>query len=275
MRPSLKVLLAALAVLALAAGCTQQPAEEPAPEPKVAPPVIGEAGVLRVGVDLEYPPFAGVDKDQEAGIDIDVATALANELGLAVEWVQVVPSDVATALAGGEVDIVMSVPFTEEAMLGSSIAGSYVTDGPAFFSSADSSETVTIETVAGRRVGAQQGSPAYWMLAYELGDEAVLSFPTLREAFTALEAGDLDLVAGDALLGAYIAEDFESVRFAGQVQEAQPLGIAVGIEAAELGTIVRETLDTLAANGVLDTIRTKWVGELPELTVEATGTVSE
>lgn len=275
MRSKFRAVTAALLTLVLIAGCTPQPAEEPAPEPKVAPPVIGEAGVLRVGVDLEYPPFAGTDKGQDAGIDIDVAAALANELGLSMRLVQVAPSDVATALAGGDVDVVMSVPFNDAAMVGSSIAGSYITNAPAFFASAEESAAVTLDTLADRRVGAQQGSPAFWMLAYELGDEAVVTFPTLREAFEAAEAGNIDVIGCDAIVGAYIAEDFESMRFAGQIASATPLSVAVGTEATELGQVVREALDTLAANGILDTIRTKWVGDLPELSVEASGTPTE
>ncbi len=276
MRSKVMIVLVVLCALTLVAGCAAQPAEEPVLAPKVAPPVIGEAGVLRVGVDLEYPPFAGTDKDQEAGIDIDVAAALANELGLTIETVQIAPSDVATALADGSVDIVMSVPFSDEAMVGSSIAGSYITNGPAFFSSADDSQTVevTVADLVGKRIGAQQGSPAFWALTYELGDEAVVAFATLREAFEAAEAGDIDIVGCDAIIGAYIAEDFETVRFAGQVEPATPIGVAVAADATELGQVMRETLDTLAANGILAAIRAKWVGELPELSVETSSTTS-
>lgn len=275
MRPQYKVVSAALLALVVLTGCSQQSAEEPALEAKVAPPVIGEAGVLRVGVDLEYPPFAGTDKGQDAGIDVDVAAALANELGLSIELIQVAPSDVATALAGGDVDIVMSVPFSEEAMVGSSIAGSYISDAPAFFSSADSTETVTLGTLSDKRVGAQQDSASFWMLTYELGDDAVIAFPTLREAFEAIEAGDIDVVGCGAITGAYIAEDFGSVRFAGQMGPATSLGVAVAADATELGQVVRETLDALAANGVLETIRTKWVGDLLELSDESSETAGD
>jgi len=51
--------------------------------------------------------------------------------------------------------------------------------------------------------------------------------------------------------------------------------VTVASEATELEQAVRETLDTLAAEGVLDTILRKWVGELPRLEVpssEATAT---
>ncbi len=268
MRLQLKtmILLALVATLALAGGCAQTAQEEPVPQPVVAPPVIGEAGVLRVGVDLEYPPFAGVDKDREAGIDIDVAEALASMLNLSLETTQVAPSDVATALAEGRVDIVMSVPLTEEMLTGAAIAGTYVSDGPAFFSaSTEDSESVTLATVGMRSIGAQEGSAAFWVLAYELGEDAVTPFGTLREAFDALAAKEIDLVAGDALVGAYILRDYDEIAFVGQVHQATPLGVAVSPEATELEAAIREKLDELASEGAFDTIRATWVGELPEL----------
>jgi len=40
-----------------AAACSRQEAEQTELTPVIAPPVIAEAGVLRVGVDLDYPPL--------------------------------------------------------------------------------------------------------------------------------------------------------------------------------------------------------------------------
>jgi len=272
------VFVVAMIVVALAAvGCTQPAEEEPALTPEIEPPAIGEAGVLRAGIDLEYPPFGGTDRGQQAGIDVDVASALASELGLELEIVDLEPSELATALADGDIDVAMSVPFNEASMGSMSLAGSYYTNGPAFFVTTEDTasvettgvadQTVSLPTLGGMRVGAQEASPAFWTLDYELGEGAVTSYPTLREALAALEAGELDVVAGDAFVAAYIARDMDAVLFAGQLVPAIPYGVAVGTEATELEETVRSTLDTLASQGVLDTIRTKWVGRLPALDV--------
>ncbi len=273
------ILLAVALCCALAiAGCAGEP-EEAALVPQIEPPTIAEAGILRVGVDLEYPPFAGTDKGREAGIDIDVASAIAQELGLELKTVQVSASDVTTALAEGDIDMMMSVPFDPDSMMGASFVGSYISDGAAFFapgyettSSVEATnvaesvlETITISTVGSRSIGAQQGSVAYWLLSYEFGDGAVTTYPTLRAAFEGLKAGEVEVVGADAVVGAYILRDFSGIGFAGQIEPATQLGVAVAPEASELEQVVRDTLDVLAANGVLDTIRVKWVGDLPPL----------
>lgn len=261
------------AALLVGAGCSAG-TDEPTAEltAKIAPPAIGEAGVLRVGVDLEYPPFAGTDDGREAGIDIDVAAALAGELGLTLETVQVAQADVATALANGTVDVVMSVPLSEETVLDTMLSGIYLADGPALFarSSAEDTGTVaelSIATLGRTSVGAQQGSVSFWLLEYELGEGEVVAFPTLRGAFEALSAGEVDVIGCDAIVGAYIARDFPGTGFAGVATEPTALGVAVASGNTDLDDAVRGALDALAARGVLDTIRFAWVGDLPELSV--------
>lgn len=259
--------VAAGAMLALS-GCSQ-PAE-PELTPLVSPPAIKSAGTFTVGIDKDLPPFAGTDAGREAGFDIDVAAALAERLGLTVTFVDVKPSDAATALAQGTADAVMSVPLAEGTSLSSlSLAGSYATDGPAFFIATESTASVepslTVDSLSADKVGAQTGSAAYWYLLSELGAESVTPFDTLRGAVEALDRGEIAVIAGDAFVAGYIARDFPTVHFAGQLGPATPLCVAVGPEAVELGDAVREALDALAADGVLDTLRAKWVGELPQL----------
>jgi len=255
-------------------GCEPR-AEEPALVPVVEPPVITDAGVLRVGVDLSYPPFAGTDDGVNAGIDIDVAAAIAERLGLRLEVVDVKPADMASSLDDGAVDVMLgAIPVTDAVLADVTTAGSYIIDGTGFFTVAgvDGSEvaTITLEQVAARNPGAQTGSAAFWALEAELGEGSVTGFDTLKGAFDALETGTVDIVAADAVIGAYIARDYPGIAFAGQFGDAQPLGIAVRKDAAELEAAVRGTLDAMAADGVLQTIRRKWVGDLPQLTVPTT-----
>jgi polar amino acid transport system substrate-binding protein len=257
----------ALFVAWLLGGCAPQPAA-PTPKPQIAPPLIGRAGELRVGVDLAYPPFGGIVDGREAGLDVDVASALAGRLGLKAQIVDVKASDIASALVDGRIDVGLSAPFTEDLLSRATIAGTYVTDAPGLFSTA-TSVSVTPTSSPGAldrlKLAAQQDSEAYWRLVEERGSGGVASFPTLREAMAALARGDVSGVGADALVGAYIARDYPTIRYAGAFADARPLGAAVSAENSRLGDSVRKTLDSLAADGVLNTIRMTWVGPLPKL----------
>ncbi len=251
------------------AGCKKAP--EPTLDPKVAPPVIAEEGTLRAGVDLAYPPFAGVDGDRQAGIDIDVAAALADKLGLKVTFVDVSPSQAATALADGTVDIMLSVPLTSADLTRIIPAGTYLADGPAAFISVEGTgsvePTMTIGSLPTSQIAAQTESEAFWLVNSEYGAEAMNPFESLRAAFTSVESGESRVAVGSAVIGAYIARDFERICFAGQLAPATPLTVAVAAENTELADAVRLALDELAADGVLDSVRRKWVENLPALTV--------
>lgn len=280
MRRSRRVgVMAALLLPALfaLAGC-HAPHVAPAVSPKVAPPVVKEAGILRAGVDLDRPPFGGTDAGQQAGIDVDVASAIAGRLGLKVRLVDVKPSQVATALARGDVDIALSAPFSADVFTRASMAGTYLSDGPALFSrdaSGSAPATVAISALDDKTIGVEKGSEAYWLLVDELGSDGVTAYPSLADALTGLRSGEVQLVAGDALIGAYIARDQPGVHYAGALAPAHLLGVAVAADNTRLSDAVRTTLDRLIADGALDAIRTAWVGSLPKLPLQSDETSAE
>jgi len=263
---SLLAAMAALLVLSLS-GCGAKRASGEALKPKVAPPSIATAGTLRVGVDPSDPPFAGRIAGQTVGLDVDVAAALAERLGLKLKLVEVKQEDIGEALRTKRIDLALGgLPITSDAISDAAFAGSYAVDGPAFFSSV--AGTMSVDTLGSRRVGAQEGSLAMWRLDEDLGPGTVKTYKSLRDAFKALQDGKIDVVAGDAIVGAYIARDFDGVHFAGQVRPATPLAVSVGENDTQLESIVRDSLDGMAAQGVLSAICTKWTGDLPDLSTD-------
>jgi hypothetical protein len=62
--------------------------------------------------------------------------------------------------------------------------------------------------------------------------------------------------------------------YLGQIGSAYPIGIGVSAGKPKMESEVRAILDRLAAQGVLDTLRRKWVGDLPALKVTLEPSVS-
>jgi ABC-type amino acid transport substrate-binding protein len=263
----------AVAALLLFSGCNPS---DPTPAkrltPKVQPPAIKQGGTLRIGVDLSYPPFAGVEDGEQAGIDIDVGSALAARLGLKPEFVNIPRSQIASALAENDADVILSAPFSTDVLSRGSMAGTYIADGPALFAHSPAAAEVTTASVIASdsaRVGAQIGSEAYWFVLGQRDAETITGYATLKDAFDALARNQVDYVACDQLVGAYLARDRQGVRYTGALTDAHLLGVVVATENEKLADAVRSGLDGLSADGVLDTIRGAWAGEVPKLPLPA------
>lgn len=270
-------LLCVLSVVALLVGCVSGVAE-PERKPKLSPPVIAKPGTLTAVVDMSYPPFAGKVGERTAGLEIDVAAAIADQLGLKLELINATPAAGAALVQTGTADIVLGGLTVEQAVASQlAFAGTYVADGPAVFASSESS--MTTASLPASRIAVQKGSLAYWVLLDQYGEDPLVPFTTLDEAFSAVEAGNADFVAADALVGAYMLRERPKLSFVAQVGTASPLGVGVSVTKPKLETEIRSILDRLASEGVLTTLRRKWVGDLPPLELaepseELTGTPS-
>jgi polar amino acid transport system substrate-binding protein len=288
------------AMLVALTGCTGQIAAVKL-TPKVSPPTIAKAGVLRAAVDLSYPPFAGTVKGQLVGLDVDVASAIAEQLGLKLELVDAKPAAAAAMLTSDSVDVALG-GLTIDSAVSSQIAfaGTYVSDAPAIFVATvatgsasatgsvsttgaapataaaapspplplpSQSPTATLQGLEGRRIAVQGGSLAYWVLLDTYGEEQLSVVATLDEALRAVADGKADVAAGDALVGTYMLSSFPTVRYAGQIGSAYPLGVGVSQAKPQFEARVRTILDKLSSEGVLVTLRRKWFGDLGVLAV--------
>jgi len=100
---------AGLAALLVAAGCGGRGSRAPG---GAAPSALGEIvrrGVLMVGTEPEFHPFEYVDAQGELqGFDIDLARALAGDLGVAVRFETMSFDSLPTAIQNGRIDLIWS-----------------------------------------------------------------------------------------------------------------------------------------------------------------------
>ncbi|MCI8469228.1 MAG: amino acid ABC transporter substrate-binding protein [Eggerthellaceae bacterium] len=254
---------AALACLALVlGGCSSSNYQPELKEPVVAAPTIGQDGTLRVGVDTTNPPLAGMGTDKIIGIDVDIAAAMADQLGLKLSIVDV-GSDPETALAEGKVDIVMGIDQSEaggdfwlsEAYLPTGVA--------AFASSPDAAVPVAGTDV---KFAAQISSKSAWAVTNEFGEAALTSTTNLTDAFEDLATGTDGYVAADAIIGYYAAHG-QDIDVSIVAMLLAPSGYCVGVakDNTELQALVTETVGSLTNGRVIDYIERKWLGTALDL----------
>ncbi len=253
------VLVALLAAATLGlAGCSGSGNYQPElKSAEVAPPVIGQEGTLRVGVNTENPPLAGMGSGKIIGIDVDIAAAIADELGLKLSIVDV-GSDPATAIANGDVDIVMGI---DDANLEGDFwrSPSYLPTGIALFALNADAGIPTAD--GGATFAAQVSSKSAWAVSNVFGEEALTSTDSLKEAFEALQSGSVQYVAADAIIGLYAAHG-QGLDVSIVSMLMKPTGYCMGVASdnADLQTAAGDVLARLVSDGTIQVIERKWLG---------------
>lgn len=253
---------ASLAMTAALAGCaSQEPYTPPEPTPSVSSPTIAEDGVLRVGVNAQSAPLAGTNSSGDlVGFDVDLAAALADELGLKVE-VTDVGANAASALDSGAVDVVLGVE------AGSSTSDVWESDpylqtAVALFAEDPSAQVPT--TDSDPVVAVQTSSTSSWMVENEFGADALVRESGLTQAFQALSSGDAEYVAADAVRGTYALSDEDlGVQASIVALMHQPSGYCVTAlkSNTELQQAISDALDQLMDGGMVSVLDKKWLGE--------------
>jgi len=242
----------------LLTGCQAQTYTPPAKQQTISASALGEPGTLRVGVNSASAPLAGQSSSSSriVGIDVDVASYIADQLGCKVEIIDV-GNDPATALANNTVDVVLGVDTAEEeAQYWRS--GTYLMTGVALFG--NSSETAVPTVDSKPQIAAQASSKSSWRVTNLYGDDSLVSQADLKSAFAALEQGTVQYVAADAVIGTYVAttNDFECKVIA-LLQDASGYCAAVNTANVELQSAINSAMDSLTNGGVINIIESKWL----------------
>lgn len=230
--------------------------------PKVSGSALHEQGVLTVGVlgSSTSAPFCIQGSDGTlSGMDVDVACALADELGLTVRFQAA--TSASAALSSG-CDVVMGVKAADATAV---LAGSYAQTACGLFSRA-SAEAPSVSDLSEASVGVQTSSAS----ARTLADLGLVTnqhdYANLNEAFDALEKGEVDYVVCEASAGAYLAGAYEDVALVGTLDQPISVGVATEASNTTLADAVSSAFTAMDSNGVLDVARSRWVGDLPLLT---------
>ncbi len=264
-RASLLCILAcALCLVIGLTGCTESKEYEPKEmTPTVSSPTIGVDGVLRVGVNANGgAPFVTNGEGNMAGLDIDYAAALADQLGLKLQMVNV-GTDYESALANGDVDIVMSLS-SSDASGNVWVSGAYIQTGVALFASAGNTTVPTRDNSP--VIAAQTSSTSAWAVENAFGDDALVSTSDLMSAFSSVETGAANYVAADAVIGTYAALH-QNVNMQPIAIMGATSGYGIGVLASneELQTVINDAIAAISTNGVSNVVSMKWLDSTLDL----------
>jgi cystine transport system permease protein len=221
---------------------------------------IKSAGVLRVGTEGVYAPFSYHDASgQLVGYDVDVARAVADKIGVRVEFIETPWDSMFAALEAGRFDVVANeVTINAERQAKYDLSEPYSVGEGVIVTRADDDTITTLDDLKGK-VAAENATSNWSEVARRAGArvEAVEGF---TQAITLLNQGRVDVVVNDSIaVYAYLAETGDtSVKIAGTVGEKSEQGFAARKDSGLLPELNR-ALEELRADGTLAEISQKYL----------------
>ena len=224
---------------------------------------------LLVAIDLSVPPYGMTDAQmQPQGADVDVARALAKDMGVPLEIVQVSGPNRIPFLMTGKADIVIS-SFAVTAERAKVVAFSAPYSVNQLVVGASKGTSIEkLDDLNGKRVAVVRGNLQDLVLTKQAPKGATLvRYEDDATANTALIAGQVDAIATPSftvqtLVQKNPAKNLE-IKFA---LSATPLAIGLRKNDAELMKWVNDWVEKNAANGELNKIYQKHMGiALPDM----------
>jgi lysine-arginine-ornithine-binding protein len=221
-----------------------------------------KAGELLVGSDTAFPPFENLEGDKITGFDVDLMTAIGKEMKLDVKFVTSNFDGLIPSLNAKKFDAVASaMTITADRKKEITFSDPYIDSDQSLAVRKDSGIKV-VGDLAGKVVAAQTGTTGEkWMQENIKGAKELKSFPTATEAFTALEAGQVDAIINDYPVSAYIVKGKSNLLLAETIKTNEKYGFAFKKSDTKLVSEVNKALKKLKDNGEYDKIFENWFGK--------------
>ena len=217
-------------------------------------------GKLTMSTNAAFPPYESTDDNGNfVGIDIDVAAAIAEKLGLELQVDDMDFDAALLAAQNGKSDLVMAgVTVTEDRQLVMDFSDSYATGIQSIIVKEDS-DVATPDDLADKMIGTQRGTTGYIYCSDDFGDDHVTPYDDGLTAVQALVNGQVDAVVIDnAPAKEFVAANPGlKILETAYTEEDYAIGVAKGNTA--MLDAINGALEELKNDGTLQAIIDKYI----------------
>ena len=218
------------------------------------------AGKLTMSTNAAFPPYEmTADDGSFEGIDIEVAAAIADKLGLELQVDDMDFDAALLAAQNGKSDMVMAgVTVTDERQKVMDFSDTYA-EGIQSVIVPEDSDIASVDDLAGKTIGTQRGTTGYIYCTDYFGEDSVVAYDNGLTAVQALNNGQVDAVVIDnAPAKEFVAANTGlKILDTAYAQEDYAIGVAKGNTA--LLDAINGALKELQADGTLQSIVDKYI----------------
>ena len=222
---------------------------------------IQQTGVWRIGMDISDPPFASEPAAVPVGLDVDLANALGERLGVRVQIQPLGYDGLYDALKTGDVDGLISALSIDPAHFGDVIYSAPYFDNGIVIVAQDSA-LVQMADLDGRRVAVEYGSTAdetarLWQRRLHQLNEQLSQ--TADEALEAVRTGTVDAALTDAVTARLYFNTHTGLRLSPVYVTSDPYAVAVRNNSLFLAGAINSALDKMRTDGTLNALIDRWL----------------
>lgn len=215
--------------------------------------------VLIMATNAAFPPYEYHEGDKISGIDVDVAEAIAEEIGMTLEIEDMDFNSIITAIQSGKADIgVAGMTVTEERLKNVAFSESYAT-GVQVIIVPEDSDINSPDDLEGKMIGVQESTTGHIYCADDYGDENVTAYTTGANAIEALKTGKVDCVVIDNEPAKAFVEANDGIKILETEYVTEHYAIAIAKENEDLLNKVNSAMKKLKEDGTLQTIIDKYI----------------
>ncbi len=222
-----------------------------------------EDGTLDLGTNATFPPFESYDDaGKMTGIDIDIAQAVADELGYKLNMQDMEFDSIIAAIESGKLDGgIAGFTKTPEREKSVNFSTSYFQSVQLVIVKKDS-PIQKIDELKGKKIGAQLGTTSQSMAEEEFGESSVQSFKAYQDAIMAMQSGKVDAVVCDQSTAMNFVNANADLRSLESKFSEEEYAMVLAKNNPALLEEVNGALKTLKDQGKLDEIFAKYKDQL-------------
>ena len=257
----LVVLLLALCMVFMLCACGEEAVQEVVSDAEESTGITTvEDGVLHMATNAAFPPYEMVSDDGGyEGIDVEIATAIAEELGLELVVDDMDFATVLTAVQSGKADVCLAgLTVTDERKQNVDFTESYA-QGVQVIVVPEDSDIESVDDLEGKMIGTQEATTGNIYCSDDYGEENVIGYNNGASAIEALKTGKVDCVVIDEQPAKKYVEANEGLKILETEYITEDYAIAVSKDNPELRDAINEALVDLIEDGTVAEIIAKYI----------------
>ncbi len=216
-------------------------------------------GILTMATNAAFPPYEYYESNEIVGIDVEIAEAIADKLGLELKIEDMEFGSIIIAVTQGKADIGLAgMTVTEERLQSVDFSDSYATGIQAVIVAEDS-DVKQIADLDGKKIGVQLATTGDIYAKEDFGEENVEAYNKGADAVMALKQGKVDAVIIDNQPALAFVKSTEGLKILETEYAVEDYAAAIAKGNDALVQAVNGALAELKEDGTIQSIVDKYI----------------